>query len=100
MHSVQLPDLFAEELKLRNVANTAPYSHNGSIATLDEAVCFYNRGGVEEDRYGRSPDVHPLGLSEEEIADLVAFLGALSSPLEYCVSLERPPGPVPASPGP
>ncbi len=54
---------------LREVARTAPYMHNGVLATLAEVVAFYDRGG------GRTP---PLGLSAADRADLVAFLEALS----------------------
>jgi cytochrome c peroxidase len=61
---------------LRNVALTAPYMHDGSLATLEEVVDSYNRGG------GKNPyldgAIAPLGLSAEEKKDLVAFLKALS----------------------
>lgn len=64
---------------LRNVALTAPYMHDGSEKTLEDVVRFYNRGG--DSRRHRSELVKPLGLSEEEVLDLVAFLGALTDPL-------------------
>jgi len=67
---------------LRNVALSPPYFHNGSVATLEEVVRFYDAGGTSHDTYGRSPDVKPLELSDEEIDDLVAFLEALTSPIE------------------
>ncbi len=51
---------------LREVARTAPYMHNGVLATLDEVVAFYNE----------SLD---LQLTGEELAQLVAFLESLSS---------------------
>ncbi|MBM3226480.1 MAG: cytochrome c family protein [Candidatus Tectomicrobia bacterium] len=56
---------------LRNVADTAPYMHDGSVATLEEAVEreLYYRGRVR----GR-----PLGLSLADRSDLLAFLRALS----------------------
>jgi cytochrome c peroxidase len=61
---------------LRNVALTAPYMHDGSVATLEDVVDFYNRGG------GKNPHldaiIAPLGLSAEEKKDLVAFLKALT----------------------
>jgi len=53
---------------LRNIALTAPYFHNGGMATLEEVVQFYNRG-----RDFNSPAA-PLGLSNEKQADLVMFL--------------------------
>ncbi|MFV2068242.1 MAG: cytochrome-c peroxidase, partial [Pirellulales bacterium] len=56
---------------LREVGRTAPYMHNGTLATLDEVVAFYNRGG--------SPLQGPLHLASKDQADLVAFLQALSS---------------------
>lgn len=57
---------------LRNVALTAPYMHNGSVQTLEEAVDLelYYRG---------AQDGRPLILTPQERADLVAFLRALSS---------------------
>ncbi|MCP5202128.1 MAG: SCO family protein [Gammaproteobacteria bacterium] len=63
---------------LRNVALTAPYMHDGSLATLAEVVAFYDRGGIPNE--GLDPLVHPLGLSAAEQADLVAFLESLTSP--------------------
>jgi cytochrome c peroxidase len=51
---------------LRNIAMTAPYFHDGSIATLDEAI--------------RLMGAHQLGidLSDEEVARIATFLAALS----------------------
>src|SRR5262249_51307413 len=60
---------------LRGVALTAPYMHDGSIATLREVVEFYNRGGVKNPYLDEV--ISPLGLSKEDIEDLVAFLEAL-----------------------
>lgn len=60
---------------LREVARTAPYMHNGRFETLEEVVRFYNRGGGPEQTAG----LKPLNLSDEEIAQLVAFLMSLSS---------------------
>ena len=61
---------------LREVARTAPYMHDGSIATLREVVEFLDRGGNPSP--DRDPRVAPLGLSEREKADLVAFLESLT----------------------
>jgi len=61
---------------LRNVALTGPYMHDGSMQTLEEVVAFYNRGG--EDHPNKDFRVQPLGLSEEEQKDLVAFLHSLT----------------------
>lgn len=60
---------------LRNVADTAPYLHDGSADTLEEVVALYVEGGVDNPRL--SPLAAPLDLSAEEQADLVAFLTAL-----------------------
>lgn len=61
---------------LRNVALTAPYMHDGSIPTLREVVEFYNRGGVPNPLL--DPRIRPLGLGEDEIDALVAFLESLT----------------------
>lgn len=59
---------------LRNVALTAPYMHDGSIDTLEDAV--------EWETYYRNGDAsRPLPLSQEERADLVSFLKSLTSDL-------------------
>jgi len=69
---------------LRNVAVTAPYMHDGSVATLRDAVVHYNNGGVtnEGDPVNDflSGGIRPLDLSEDEIDELVAFMEALTSP--------------------
>ncbi len=71
---------------LRNVARTAPYMHDGSLETLEDVVNFYDKGGrVEDDdpvNAFQSGGIRPLNLSDDEKADLVAFLEALTSP-EY-----------------
>lgn len=63
---------------LRNVALTAPYMHDGSMGTLEEVVRFYNRGGIPHE--GLDPMIFSLTLSDEDVASLVAFLEALTSP--------------------
>jgi cytochrome c peroxidase len=61
---------------LRNVALTAPYMHDGSLATLADVVAYYDRGGVPHD--GLDPRLRPRRLDAAERADLVAFLEALT----------------------
>lgn len=61
---------------LRNVALSAPYMHNGSLATLEDVVRFYNQGGIANENL--SPLIKSLALTDGEIADLVAFLQALT----------------------
>ena len=66
---------------LRNVALSAPYMHDGSEPSLEEVVRFYNKGGKEKESYGLALDIRPLDLGEPQIADLVAFLETLTSPV-------------------
>lgn len=61
---------------VRNAALTAPYMHDGSIATLEELVEHYDRGG--ESVPGKSPLMVPLKLTAAEKADLVEFMKALT----------------------
>jgi len=69
---------------LRNVARTAPYMHDGSLATLKDVVEFYNNGGrvrpTDPINAFQSSGIQPLHLSDDEKADLVAFLDSLTSP--------------------
>lgn len=62
---------------LRNLKETAPYMHDGSLATIEAVLRFYNEGGVPN--AGLDPRIRPLGLGEDQIQDLLAFLEALSS---------------------
>ena len=57
---------------LRHVAQTRPYMHDGSIATLREVVDYFDRGGDYSPN--KSELIKPLHLSEQEKRDLVAFL--------------------------
>lgn len=61
---------------LRNVALTAPYMHDGSFASLEAVIDHFNTGGVPH--ANKSELIKPLGLTEQEKADLVAFLGSLT----------------------
>lgn len=64
---------------LRNIALTAPYMHNGSMATLEEVVEFYADGGGNA-HGAENVDIFVQGfnLTEQEKADLVAFMVALT----------------------
>jgi cytochrome c peroxidase len=62
---------------LRNVALSPPYMHDGSLATLEEVVEFYNAGGQPNPNL--SPLLRPLFLAPYEKTALVAFLRALTS---------------------
>ena len=61
---------------LRNIAETAPYMHNGAYATLEEVVAHYSRGGG--DHPNKTRRIKPLKLSADQQADLVAFLKSLT----------------------
>ena len=64
---------------LRNVARTAPYLHEGQLATLPEVVAYYSslEGAAPRPRGGERI-LQPLHLDDGEQADLLAFLEALS----------------------
>lgn len=82
---------------LRNVAETGPYTHAGAYATLRDVVAFFDRGGGDHPFVDPARlDIAPLGLSEREIDDLVAFLEALSDPPDVEAPEQVPSGlPVP-----
>ncbi len=61
---------------LRNIALTAPYMHNGSLTSLKQVIEFYNQGGIANENL--DPLIKPLGLSAQEINDLVEFLKSLT----------------------
>ncbi len=58
--------------QLRDLARTAPYFHDGSKATLEDVVDFYNNGGGKNPRL--DPKIVPLNLTEAEKKALVTFL--------------------------
>lgn len=62
---------------LREVARTAPYMHDGSMATLEEVIAYYDRGGNPNAYLDR--ELHPLRLSAEEKGNLTLFLRSLST---------------------
>lgn len=63
---------------LLEVGRTAPYMHSGAFATLSEVVDFYDGGGGESPN--KDASLQPLGLTDAEKNDLVAFLQSLGSP--------------------
>jgi cytochrome c peroxidase len=62
---------------IRNVALTAPYMHDGSQATLEEVVEWYDKGGHPNPNL--SDKIKPLKLTDAEQADLVEFMKACTS---------------------
>lgn len=73
---------------LRNVAVTAPYMHDGSIATLEEVLDHYQAGGrtISSGPYAgvgsanprKDPVIQPLSLTDQQRADLIAFLKSMT----------------------
>lgn len=61
---------------LRDLTVRAPYMHDGSIATLEDVVAFYDAGGVPNPTLDRR--MRPLRLTAAESRELVAFLRTLS----------------------
>ena len=72
---------------LRNVEFTGPYMHNGGMSTLEQVMEFYNRGGdfVSPEL---ADNIEPLDFTDEQLADLVAFLRTLT---DERVSVRRAP---------
>jgi len=71
---------------LRNVTLTGPFFHNGGQATLRQTLEFYNRGGdfAIENLGDLAPNIHPLSLDDQQLDDIVAFLGALTDERVRC----------------
>ena len=73
---------------LRNVAVTAPYMHDGSIASLEDVLAHYAAGGrtmtegpykgIGHDNPNKSPRIRGFPLSPEDRTDLLAFLRSLT----------------------
>jgi cytochrome c peroxidase len=75
---------------LREIARTAPYMHDGSLATLEDVVNYYDKGGTANPQLDE--EIFVLKLSDQEKSDLVSFLReGLSSP-DY-PQIEPPPLP-------
>lgn len=74
---------------LRELGYTAPYMHNGAFETLEQVIAFYDAGG------GVSPNLdpllRPLGLSDRDKQDLVAFLQSLTGDPIVVMAPELPP---------
>ncbi len=66
---------------LREVEHTAPYMHDGSLATLDDVIDFYDGGGRANPSL--DPEIRPLRLSAEEKRQLVAFLRTVSGAVQF-----------------
>lgn len=64
---------------LYGITHTAPYMRDGSLATLEEVIDYYDRGGDGHPNtsFFMKQFMQPIGLSTEEKADLLAFLQSL-----------------------
>jgi cytochrome c peroxidase len=65
---------------LRCAAAHPSFMHTGQITSLAQVVVFFDRGGDPAGAYPGTSELHPIGLSDRERADLVAFMGALAGP--------------------
>ena len=63
---------------LRELKYTAPYMHNGMLASLDDVIDFYDMGGGSDLPGLKDSLIKPLNLSKNEKSDLKAFLLSLS----------------------
>jgi cytochrome c peroxidase len=74
----QVNDIGAfKTMTLRNIALTAPYMHDGSLATLWDVMDHYNKGGIQNPYLDGG--MQRLGLSEAEIDDVVQWMATLTS---------------------
>ncbi len=71
---------------LRNVALTAPYMHDGNLSSLRDVIEFYNQGIQNHPQ--QDPRIQPLGLSNDDINDLEAFLHSLTASNIDCLISE------------
>ncbi len=78
---------------LRNIARTAPYFHNGAFKTLEDVVRFYSHRDVDTIKFGpaevprnvNKDELGNLGLTEDEVKDIAAFMRALSDGYNFKV---------------
>ena len=68
---------------LLDISKSAPYFHNGSVATLEEAVDLMVKGG-KKNKFLDTTNLKPAKLTKAEVADLLAFLRALDA--EYTIA--------------
>jgi cytochrome c peroxidase len=66
---------------LREIARTAPYMHDGTMATLEEVVEHYDKGGTANPQLDE--EIFPLKLTAQEKADLVTFMKEGLSSADY-----------------
>jgi cytochrome c peroxidase len=80
---------------LRNIAQTAPYMHDGRFASLEQVLAFY-AAPANAPAVGRREDtLQDLKLSAEDMLQLKAFLEALTGPPLPAALTQQPPAPAP-----
>ncbi len=62
---------------LREITRRGPYMHDGSVPSLEAVMDHYNNGGIN--RLSRSDQIKPLGLSKQEMGELVVFMKTMTS---------------------
>ncbi len=83
---------------VRDVAQTGPYMHDGSLKTLEEVVEHYDKGGHPNPSL--DPDMKKLSLTDQEKKDVVAFMKALTGEPTKLALPTLPVGPDGQSPDP
>jgi cytochrome c peroxidase len=83
---------------VRDITRTGPYMHDGSEKTLEEIVEYYNKGGNKNAFL--DAEMKPLNLTDQEKADVVAFMKALTGETIVVALPTLPTGPDGKSPNP
>ncbi|MEM7189005.1 MAG: cytochrome c peroxidase [Pseudomonadota bacterium] len=65
---------------LRQLTHTAPYMHNGLLASLEDVVAHYSNISLDRIHADGALILEPLHLTEQESSDLLEFLKSLSNP--------------------
>lgn len=65
---------------LRCASRAPSFMHTGQLRTLEQVVTFFNQGGHPSPGYPGTSELTPLGLTDQERADLAAFLRTLNGP--------------------
>lgn len=66
---------------LRNIENSDPYFHDGSVKTLEEAVEICAKGGRDKNATNKAAMLSDKGLTKDEVEKIVGFLKTLSEPV-------------------
>ena len=72
---------------LRDVTLRGPFMHDGSMRSLEQVVRHYARGGYADENL--DPRIHRFAATNDDVDDLVAFLGALSGDIRPALALDH-----------